>query len=257
MKVRLVFPELLNPIIQQAVEQYAGDEGVEIIGAENLAEACGKIAAGEADALVAGIDHTSREVILACRDGIGLTGETFSASFVLKRPRETFVIGDAAACKNPTEEQLFDIVCQTHETARAVLADEPKVAMLSFSTLGSGGSDPSIDKIRAVVERVRRERPEIVIDGELQLDTAINYRVAEKKAPDSPVAGEANVLILPDLNVGNILYKAMEQFGDFIAAGPILQGFKAPASDLSRGSTAEDVMLVIETLKKLVKEKNG
>lgn len=118
--------------------------------------------------------------------------------------------------------------------------------MLSFSTLGSGGRDETISLSQAVVEKVRETHPEILIDGEMQLDAAINPRVGEKKAPNSPVAGYANVLIVPDLNSGNILYKAMEQFGNFIAAGPILQGFNAPVSDLSRGSTVEDILAVIE-----------
>ena len=249
MKARIVFPEFNNLIIAKAVEQSPEIEAVE---AHDLAEACAKITAGEADALVAGIDYTSREVILACRDGIGAAGKTFSASFVMKRGDEVLVIGDAAACKNPTEDQLYDITLQTYETAKAVLTDEPKVAILSFSTFGSGGQDDSITRIKAVVDRAWRHRPELKIDGEMQLDAAIAPRVAAKKAPDSLVAGHANVLILPDLNSGNILYKAMEQFGGFTAAGPILQGFKTPASDLSRGSTVEDVMLVIETMQKLV-----
>ena len=118
--------------------------------------------------------------------------------------------------------------------------------MLSFSTLGSGGRDETISLSQAVVEKVRETHPEILIDGEMQLDAAINPRVGEKKAPNSPVAGHANVLIVPDLNSGNILYKAMEQFGNFTAAGPILQGFNAPVSDLSRGSTVEDILAVIE-----------
>ena len=259
MKVRLVFPELNNEIVARAVQECTELSGgeFEAVRAADLAEACAKVAAGEADGLVAGIDYTSRDVILACRDGIGAAGKTFSASFVMKRDDEMLVIADAAACKNPTEEQLFDIVVQTYETARAILPSEPRVAMLSFSTLGSGGQDASIDKMRAVIDRIWNERPEIKIDGEMQLDAAINARVAAKKAPDSPVAGQANVLILPDLNSGNILYKAMEQFGGFTAAGPILQGFKAPASDLSRGSTVKDVVLVIETMKKLVVAHRG
>lgn len=259
MKVRLVFPEINNPIIAQAVQKCAEKFGSEFEAVEvaDLTEACTKVTQGEADGLVAGIDYTSREVILACRDGLGVNDQTFSASFVMKRDEEILVIADAAACKNPTEEQLFDIVLQTFETARAVLSDEPRIAMLSFSTFGSGGQDPSINKIRAVIDRVWNERPEIKIDGEMQLDAAINPRVAKKKSPDSLVAGRANVLILPDLNSGNILYKAMEQFGGFTAAGPILQGFKTPASDLSRGSTAEDVALVIETLQKIVEARRG
>ncbi|MBR3220284.1 phosphate acetyltransferase, partial [Candidatus Saccharibacteria bacterium] len=213
MKARIVFPEFNNPIIAEAAQR-AGDE-IEIVTAKDLAEACAKVTAGEADAMVAGIDYTSREVILACRDGIGVEGKTFSASFVMKRGDETLMIGDAAACKNPTEDQLFDIVLQTYQTARAVLSDEPRVAMLSFSTFGSGGEDDSIHRIKAVIDRVWRDHPEIKIDGEMQLDAAIVPRVAAKKAPDSLVAGKANVLILPDLNSGNILYKAMEQFGGF------------------------------------------
>ena len=104
------------------------------------------------------------------------------------------------------------------------------------------------------LERVRRERPEIIIDGEMQLDAAVNLTVGKKKAPGSLVAGRANVLIVPDLNSGNILYKAMEQFGGFSAAGPILQGFKVPVSDLSRGSTVEDVVATIENMKKLARK---
>lgn len=254
MKVRLVFPELENPIIARAVQECTAVFGnkFEPVQAANLSEACAKLKAGEADGIVAGIDYTSREVILTLRDEVGVKGATFSASFVMQRGEELLVVADAAACKNPTEEQLFDIVCQTYETAKAVLADEPRVAMLSFSTLGSGGHDPSMEKIASVLTRIRAERPEIKIDGELQLDAAINPRIAAKKAPTSPVAGQANVLILPDLNSGNILYKSMEQFGGFTAAGPILQGFNVPASDLSRGSTEKDVALVIKIVKKLV-----
>ena len=141
---------------------------------------------------------------------------------------------------------LYDIILQTHETAEAILAEQPRVAVLSFSTLGSGGSDDSIDRARKVISRIQSENSDIAIDGELQLDAAVNPSIGNKKAPGSTVAGRANVLIAPDLNSGNILYKAMEQFGGFTAAGPILQGFNAPVSDLSRGSTKEDVLAVIK-----------
>ena len=171
-----------------------------------------------------------------------------------------FILGDAAACKHPNSEQLYDITLQTHDTATKYFKYlnhgstnpasnnflTPRIAMLSFSTLGSGGRDETISLTQAVVEKVRETHPEILIDGEMQLDAAINPRVGEKKAPNSPVAGHANVLIVPDLNSGNILYKAMEQFGNFTSAGPILQGFNAPISDLSRGSTVLDIVSVIE-----------
>ena len=248
-RVRITFPEMGNEIIREAVEKVSGE--VEAVPALDLTEACEMVKNGSAEGLIAGIDYTSRDVILACRDGIGAKDATFSASFVFfKEGKAQYVIGDAAACKNPTVEQLHDITLQTYETARAVLDEEPRIALLSFSTLGSGGKDPSIDRAREVISRVRAEHPEIQIDGEMQLDAAVSPRVAEKKAPDSPVAGRANVLIMPDLNSGNILYKAMEQFGGFTAAGPILQGFLTPCSDLSRGSTVEDVLAVIEVVRK-------
>ena len=255
--VRIVFAEGENEIIREAVSR-ATFEGFEAVLCNGLEEACEKVTSGEAEGMIAGIDYTSREVILAARDKIGVVSKTFSASFVFSRHgKAEFVIGDAAACKDPTEEQLYDITLQTYETAKAVLDEEPKVALLSWSTKGSGGEDPVIQKLIAVRDRVRTARPEIQIDGELQLDAAVNPRVAEKKAPGSPVAGRANVLIVPELNTGNILYKAMEQFGGFTAAGPILQGFKRPCSDLSRGSTVEDVLSVIEVLMSLAGDGAG
>ncbi len=255
--IRVAFPEWNNPIIKEAVQK---STDITPVSCENLEAACAAVKNNIADVLVAGIDHTSRDVILACRDVIGMTDKTFSAAFWMKSQsaqnedgNHEYVVGDVAACKNPTEDQLFDIVLQTYQTAKCLLSEDPKVAILSFSTLGSGGTDPSIEKAQSVVRRIRAEHPEIQIDGELQLDTAINPRVAAKKAPGSKVAGKANVLIAPDLNSGNILYKSMMQFGKMTAAGPLLQGFKAPVSDLSRGSTVDDVRLVFDAMKKLVR----
>lgn len=271
---RIVFPEINHSYVQEAIKlakQKFPD--FEAIGADNLEHACAAVKAGVADSMIAGIDYTSRDVILAARDIIGvknprqLEKPTFSASFIFTKENKAtplgqsvFILGDAAACKHPSFDQLFDITLETHETATKYFkylnhdsTDSalnnfltPRIAMLSFSTLGSGGRDETISLSQAVVEKVRETHPEILIDGEMQLDAAINLRVGEKKAPNSPVAGHANVLIVPDLNSGNILYKAMEQFGNFTAAGPILQGFNAPVSDLSRGSTVEDILAVIE-----------
>lgn len=271
---RIVFPEINHPYVQEAIKlakQKFPD--FEAIGADNLEHACAAVKAGVADSMIAGIDYTSRDVILAARDIIGvknprqLEKPTFSASFIFTKENKAtplgqsvFILGDAAACKHPSFDQLFDITLETHETAtkyfkyldnnstNSALNNflTPRIAMLSFSTLGSGGRDETISLSQSVVEKVRETHPEIIIDGEMQLDAAINPRVGEKKAPNSPVAGYANILIVPDLNSGNILYKAMEQFGNFTAAGPILQGFNAPISDLSRGSTVEDILAVIE-----------
>lgn len=271
---RIVFPEINHPYVQEAIKlakQKIPD--FEAIGADNLEHACAAVKAGVADSMIAGIDYTSRDVILAARDIIGvknprqLEKPTFSASFIFTKENKAtplgqsvFIIGDAAACKHPSFDQLYDITLETHETATKYFkylnhnsTDSalnsfltPRIAMLSFSTLGSGGRDETISLSQAVMEKVRETHPEILIDGEMQLDAAINPRVGEKKAPNSPVAGYANILIVPDLNSGNILYKAMEQFGNFTAAGPILQGFNAPVSDLSRGSTVLDIVSVIE-----------
>ena len=278
---RIVFPEINHSYVQEAIKlakQKFPD--FEAIGADNLEHACAAVKAGVADSMIAGIDYTSRDVILAARDIIGvknprqLEKPTFSASFIFTKENKAtplgqsvFILGDAAACKHPSFDQLYDITLETHETATKYFkylnhnsTDSalnsfltPRIAMLSFSTLGSGGRDETISLSQSVVEKVRETHPEILIDGEMQLDAAINPRVGEKKAPYSPVAGYANILIVPDLNSGNILYKAMEQFGGFTAAGPILQGFNAPISDLSRGSIEEDVLKVIEYMLLLAK----
>ena len=288
MSVKIVFPEITNQTIQDAIklatEKYGTD--FEPVGADSLENACLSVKNGIADAMIAGIDYTSREVILACRDIIGMKDKsaprihpisghqlkkTFSACFLMTREQnseseelenfidvpETYIVADAAACKHPTEDQLYDIVVQTHETATKLFKnDTPRIAMLSFSTIGSGGDDDSIMKIHQVLGRIKKDHPEIIIDGELQLDAAVDPIVAEKKAPASKVAGRANVLICPDLNSGNILYKSMERFGGFTAAGPILQGFDAPASDLSRGSTVPDVLAVIDAIMILSRSEN-
>ena len=273
-KTRIVFPEFTNPYIQEAIkiakEKFSDFEAV---GADNLEHACAAVKAGVADSMIAGIDYTSRGVILTARDIIGvknprnLEKPTFSASFIFTKENQAspigqsvFILGDAAACKHPNAEQLFDITLQTADTAAKYFAHlqkkstdpavadflTPRVAMLSFSTLGSGGKDDTISLTQEVLAKVRVAQPDLLIDGELQLDAAINPRIGTKKAPNSKVAGFANVLIVPDLNSGNILYKAMEQFGNFTSAGPILQGFNAPISDLSRGSTVLDIVSVIE-----------
>ena len=273
-KRRIVFPEFTNPYIQEAIkiakEKFSDFEA---IGADNLEHACAAVKAGVADSMIAGIDYTSREVILTARDIIGvknprnLEKPTFSASFIFTKENQAtplgqsvFILGDAAACKHPNAEQLYDITLQTADTAAKYFAHlqknstdpavadflTPRVAMLSFSTLGSGGKDDTISLTQEVLAKVRVAQPDLLIDGELQLDAAINPRIGTKKAPNSKVAGFANVLIVPDLNSGNILYKAMEQFGNFTSAGPILQGFNAPISDLSRGSTVLDIVSVIE-----------
>ncbi len=298
-----------------------------------------KVAKAENAALVAGIDITTRDMILSCKNILEKTDRYFSSCFVMQKDDESIILADAGVCKNTSAEVLKTIILQTYETAKKVLDETPRIAMLSFSSFGSGGEDPSLTKIREAIALVRVERPEIIIDGEMQLDAAIDYGVAHKKAPASPVAdsaprgafsaadrmcassvagsaprgassaadrmcaspvagrmcaspvaGRANVLVCPDLTSANILYKSMERFGGFTAAGPILQGFgirredesfapadgcaasrlttaddcAAPArlapaiiSDLSRGSTVEDVVLTFRMLEKIYSYDNA
>lgn len=246
--MKIVLPEHENPIIKDAMSACSD---INFIEADNLTSACSILNNGEADALVAGIDITTRDMVLTCKEKLEMTEKYFSSCFVMRRKEEAIIVADAGICKNPNAETLKAIVLETYKTAKAILDEEPKIAMLSFSTFGSGGKDPSIEKIQEVIKGIENEHPEIEIDGEMQLDVAIDKTVARKKAPNSTVAGNANVLICPDLNVGNILYKSMERFGGFTAAGPIIQGFKPLVSDLSRGSTVKDVVLVFRTLQKL------
>lgn len=247
--MKIVFPETTNPNIQEAI---ASCPEITAVPAHDLSDACFQIKSGLADRMIAGIDYSSRDVILSCRDNLGMVGKTFSSSIVFSRDNVNYyVLADIATCKHPTEEQLYDIVLHTYATAKKVLRTEPKVAILSFSTLGSGGKDDTMTIAQNVVKKIRSTHPEILIDGEMQLDAAIDPLVASKKCPSSPVAGDANVLICPDINSGNILYKAIERFGGFTAAGPILQGFNYPVSDLSRGSSVDDIIATIKTMELL------
>ena len=255
--MKIAFPEYHNEIVQSALKKA---ENIEAIEAANLEDACEKVKNHEADAIIAGIDYTTRDVVLAAKNYLGMKNQTFSSCFLLKPPvnpinpetAKTYILADAGVTKSPTKDQLKDIIFQTYESATKLLDETPKIAVLSFSTKGSA-RDESIDKANEVIREIKTKNPEIIIDGELQLDAAINPRIAAKKCPDSPLQGAANVLIAPDLNSGNILYKSFEQLGNYTAAGPLLQGFNFPISDLSRGSTAEDVLLVISCLIKLAK----
>ena len=253
----IVFPEGNNTFIKQAEKQLK-TLCHPILLDNDLAAAAQMVASGKADAIIAGIDHSTRDVILAVRDHIGVAEgqKTFSSLFVCDLPdHQRLILSDGGVCKNPTTDQLADIILLTHAAAQKILDSTPKIAILSFSTFGSGGQDPSIDKIAEAITIVRKTHPDILVDGEMQLDAAVNPRIAAKKSTSSQVAGQANVLITPDLNSGNILYKSLEQFAHATIAGPILLGFKKPASDLSRGSSPEDILLTTHCLLKLIDPK--
>ena len=245
--MKIIFPELDNPIVKEAVKIFPE---IDFIPASSLDEAAEKLKNNEADSMISGIDYSSRNVAITFKNHIPLKSDYFSSCFICKNNDKLFALADGGINKLPTKEQLYTIVEDTAETFRTITKEQPKIAMLSYSTKGSGGKNPDLEKIYYVIDKMKQNHPDYIIDGEMQLDAAINPRVAMKKISNSPLKGDANILITPDLNSGNILYKSLEQFAGWTCAGPIIQGFKIPLADLSRGSTTEDIILTIDVIKK-------
>lgn len=203
----------------------------------------------EADVTFAGIDNTTGDVLLAGQMIIGLKPgiSTISSIGLCDIPGfegsegSLLAVGDSAVCTNPNAEQLAEIAISACETVKALLDWEPRCAMVSYSTLGSGQGE-LIDKVTEAVKIANEKRPDLAIDGEFQFDSAISPAVAEKKVHrDSKVAGKANVIIWPDLNVGNVGVKLIQQFGHADAYGPMLQGFNKVVCDCSRGAPVSEI----------------
>jgi len=208
---------------------------------------------GEVDGVVAGLNHTTGEVILAAQMIIGIKEgiSTISSVGIWSIPGfdgsegEFLAHADCAVNPDPTSEELADIAISSADTIGSLMGWEPRVAMLSFSTKGSM-SHTRVDKVLQALEIARKRRPDLLIDGEFQLDSAISPAVAAKKVKEtSAVAGRANILIFPDLDAGNIGVKLVQNFARASSCGPLLQGFRKPVSDLSRSAPLEDIVAVV------------
>jgi len=225
------------------------EQAKEILTKDYLYFGVTMVKAGDADGMVSGAVHSTADTlrpslqILKTAPGTKLV----SAFFVIVVPNceygenGTFVFADCGLNINPNADELSEIAIASAKSFKAIVDAEPKVAMLSFSTKGSG-KDALVDKVVEATKLAKEKAPDLLLDGELQADAALVASVGSSKAPDSKVAGQANVLVFPDLNVGNICYKLVERLAKADAYGPILQGIAKPVNDLSRGCKAEDIV---------------
>jgi phosphate acetyltransferase len=252
---RVVYPESDDPRVQSAAAQ-ADALGIVypilLAASPNaLTQAADMVAAGEADAFVAGVVHSTADVLRAAIKRIGTAPgvSTVSSAFymvapdVWDAPAPVLTFTDCAVIPYPTAAQLADIAIAAAADRRRIVGDDPVVAFLSFSTAGSGRGS-SVTLVRDAVDLVRARAPHIPVDGELQGDAALVASVGRRKAPGSAVAGQANVLVFPSLDAGNIAYKLVQRLGGAAAIGPILQGLAHPAADLSRGASVDDIINV-------------
>jgi len=226
------------------------DEALKIITKNPVFYASLMVSAGEADGTVSGASTTTRDVAKAAIYCIGLAEniKTVSSSTILILSDSTlgsggvFIYADAGIVPDPTSEQLADIAISSARMAKILLDDQPKIAMLSYSTKGSGGSEGSIKKVQDATKLVMEREPGLLIDGEIQVDCAVVPEIAARKDPNSRIKGRANIFIFPNLDAGNISYKLTQRLARARAIGPLLQGLKKPASDLSRGCDTQDII---------------
>ena len=203
------------------------------------------LALDHVDGLVSGAIHTTANTIRPAMQLIKTApgAKLVSSVFYMCLPEQVLVYGDCAVNPDPNAEELADIAIQSADSALA-MGITPKVAMISYST-GASGTGSDVEKVKQATAIAKELRPDLIIDGPLQYDAATTASVAKSKAPNSPVAGQATVLIFPDLNTGNTTYKAVQRSAHVISVGPMLQGLRKPVNDLSRGALVEDIVYTI------------
>lgn len=266
---KIVLPETDDERIREAAKKIKAERIANIVPLEPMSEdplysAAMMVHRGAADAFVAGAASMSKDVIKAAMQSLGIdrSAGVISGAFLIEIENCSygadgfFIFADCAVIPSPSPKQLARIAVSSGDLLKSLFGIKPKIAFLTYSSKGSAEGE-SVDRARSAVPMVKEKRPDFIVDGELQLDAAIIPDIHKRKAKDSPLKGEANILIFPSLDAGNITYKAIERLGTAKAVGPTLLGLNKPCSDLSRGCSVEDIVNTVALTSALAQQREG